>query len=94
MSLIRGTMASPDGRTVYATCDHHKVNVPVVPHHLALRDEMRAEIRRKGGREWLDDVDVGIGIVRQDPGEDITRQNIESAEATEKEPGRIMKARL
>ncbi|CAG8974225.1 hypothetical protein HYALB_00007388 [Hymenoscyphus albidus] len=28
MALIRGSMESLDGKTVYCTCDHHKVHVP------------------------------------------------------------------
>lgn len=60
MALIRGTMTSPDSdparRIVYATCDHHKVNVPVRPDHLALRDEMRMERRKRKQTENHDRV--------------------------------------
>jgi len=45
MALIRGSMISPDGRTVYATCEHHKVNMPARPDHLKLLDQMRSELR-------------------------------------------------
>ena len=45
MALIRGTMSSVDGKTVYAVCDHHKVNVPTLPQHINLREEV--EERRK-----------------------------------------------
>ncbi|KAL2424325.1 hypothetical protein ABEF95_008718 [Exophiala dermatitidis] len=68
MALIRGTMTSSDSdparRIVYATCDHHKVNVPVRPDHLALRDEMRME-RRK--RKQIENQDR-VGIERPGPG--------------------------
>ena len=37
MALIRGDMTSPDGKTVYCTCEHHKVNVPTLPAHLKYR---------------------------------------------------------
>ncbi|EXJ91732.1 hypothetical protein A1O3_00282 [Capronia epimyces CBS 606.96] len=60
MAMIRGTMTSPDGNTVYATCDHHKVNVPVRQEHLAWREEMRREFRARGGRGWLDEEVMGV----------------------------------
>lgn len=31
MAFIKGWMTSEDGRTVYATCEHHKVHVPTKP---------------------------------------------------------------
>lgn len=44
MALIKGEMTSEDGKIVYATVEHHKVNVPARPEHLAARipwdDEM------------------------------------------------------
>ncbi|KIX09054.1 uncharacterized protein Z518_00132 [Rhinocladiella mackenziei CBS 650.93] len=55
MALIRGTMSSPDNTTVFATCEHHKVNVPARSAHLSLREELRNEIAKRGGREWLDE---------------------------------------
>jgi len=45
-SLIRGQIESVDGRTIYATCEHHKIHVPVLQEHLNFREEMRAERRR------------------------------------------------
>ena len=45
MALIRGTLESVDGKTVYATCEHHKVNVPSLEAHVKARDEMRRELR-------------------------------------------------
>lgn len=35
MALIRGTMTSPDGKTVYCTCEHHKVAVPSLEKHMS-----------------------------------------------------------
>lgn len=37
MALIRGEMVSMDGKTTYATCEHHKVAVPTRPEHLGFR---------------------------------------------------------
>jgi acyl-coenzyme A thioesterase 13 len=37
MALIRGTMTSLDGKVVYCTVDHHKVNTPVLEHHRKIR---------------------------------------------------------
>jgi acyl-coenzyme A thioesterase PaaI-like protein len=34
MAMIRGRMTSQDGKTVYCTCEHHKVSVPTQPDHL------------------------------------------------------------
>lgn len=34
MALIRGTMSSLDGKTIYCTCEHHKVNVSTRPQHV------------------------------------------------------------
>ncbi|KAH6670002.1 HotDog domain-containing protein [Halenospora varia] len=39
MAMIRGTMSSLDGKTVYCTCEHHKVSVPTQPWHLEHRVE-------------------------------------------------------
>ena len=43
MALIRGVMESVDGKTIYAVCDHHKVNVPTLPEHIDLREEMEQQ---------------------------------------------------
>ena len=48
MALIRGAIESVDGKTIYAVCDHHKVNVPTLPEHIDLREEM--EQQRKEAR--------------------------------------------
>jgi acyl-coenzyme A thioesterase 13 len=48
MALIRGVIESVDGKTIYAVCDHHKVNVPTLPEHIDLREEM--EQQRKEAR--------------------------------------------
>ncbi|KAF8853493.1 Thioesterase/thiol ester dehydrase-isomerase [Acephala macrosclerotiorum] len=34
MAMIRGTMTSQDGKTIFCTCEHHKVAVPTQPKHL------------------------------------------------------------
>jgi len=34
MAMIRGTMTSKDGKTIFCTCEHHKVSVPTRPEHL------------------------------------------------------------
>lgn len=34
MAMIRGTMTSQDGKTIFCTCEHHKVSVPTQPDHL------------------------------------------------------------
>ncbi len=47
MAMIRGVMVSKDGKTTYATCDHHKVNVPTQESHIAAK--VAAEAERKEG---------------------------------------------
>ncbi|KAH7370793.1 thioesterase family protein-like protein [Rhexocercosporidium sp. MPI-PUGE-AT-0058] len=37
MAMIRGTMTTQDGKTVFCTCEHHKVGVPSQPAHLKHR---------------------------------------------------------
>ncbi|KAH7386746.1 HotDog domain-containing protein [Phaeosphaeria sp. MPI-PUGE-AT-0046c] len=37
MAMIRGDMKSLDGKTVYCTVEHHKVNVPILPEHAKVR---------------------------------------------------------
>lgn len=34
MALMRGKMTSVDGKKVFATAEHHKVNVPMNPKHV------------------------------------------------------------
>ena len=34
MAMIRGVMTSLDEKTIYCTCEHHKVNVPTPKDHL------------------------------------------------------------
>lgn len=49
-------MTSPDGKTIYATCEHHKVHVPPRESIDELRQALKDEVeRRGGGREWIDD---------------------------------------
>lgn len=58
MAMIRSEMTSEDGKTIYATCEHHKVNVPTRPEHIAARlpwddeqeRELQAEAERKARR--------------------------------------------
>jgi len=55
MAMIRGDMTSLDGKTVYCTVEHHKVNVPTQPEHLAARipwdDEFDKEWKRAETKE-------------------------------------------
>lgn len=37
MAMIRGTMTSQDGKTIFCTCEHHKVSVPTREEHLGYR---------------------------------------------------------
>ncbi|OIW22923.1 thioesterase family protein-like protein [Coniochaeta ligniaria NRRL 30616] len=37
MAYIKGWMFSEDGKTVYCTCDHHKVSVPSRKEHMELK---------------------------------------------------------
>jgi len=37
MAMIRGTMTSRDGATIFCTCEHHKVRVPTQRQHLQYR---------------------------------------------------------
>lgn len=50
MALIKGEMTSEDGKTIYATAEHHKVNVPMLAEHAAARipwdDAMEEEARQ------------------------------------------------
>lgn len=54
MALIQGKMMSLDGQTVYATCEHHKVNTAAPRSNLGMRDELREQRQTRGGREWFD----------------------------------------
>lgn len=45
--MIRGVMVSKDGKTTYATCDHHKVNVPTQESHITAK--VPVEAKRKEG---------------------------------------------
>jgi acyl-coenzyme A thioesterase 13 len=48
MAMIRGEMTSQDGKIVYCTAEHHKVNVPVTPEHLNARVAWDEEF----AKEW------------------------------------------
>lgn len=37
MAMIQGKMTSLDGKTTYCTVEHHKVNMPVLKQHRAIR---------------------------------------------------------
>jgi len=40
MAMISGRITSTDGKTIYCTCEHHKVAVPTRPEHLAKEYEV------------------------------------------------------
>ncbi|ORY17619.1 thioesterase family protein-like protein [Clohesyomyces aquaticus] len=52
MAMIRGEMTSLDGKIVFSTVEHHKVNAPVLPQHRKARvpwdDEWEKEWGSKG----------------------------------------------
>jgi acyl-coenzyme A thioesterase 13 len=43
MALIQGEITSVDGKTVYCTCEHHKVHIEAQPHHIAAIEKMMEE---------------------------------------------------
>ncbi|KAK5096949.1 hypothetical protein LTR24_002390 [Lithohypha guttulata] len=45
-TLLRGQMESVDGQIVYATCEQHKIHLPMSEEHLRHRDEMLAERKK------------------------------------------------
>ncbi|KAF2265462.1 thioesterase family protein-like protein [Lojkania enalia] len=49
MAMIRGRMTSLDGKTVYCTVEHHKVNSPVLPQHREVRVPWDDEFEKKWG---------------------------------------------
>ncbi|KAK7512391.1 HotDog domain-containing protein [Phyllosticta citriasiana] len=55
MAMIKGEMTSLDGKTIYATAEHHKVNALPNPQHLEYRvpwdDEVEAEVQRQDKKE-------------------------------------------
>lgn len=52
MAMIKGEMTSLDGKMVYATAEHHKVNAQPNSEHLKFRvpwdDEVEADMKREG----------------------------------------------
>ena len=56
MALIQGEMISMDGKSTYATVEHHKVCVPTPAHHLRPEFDvewdriMKEETAKKEGR--------------------------------------------
>lgn len=55
MAMIRSEMTSTDGKTIFATCEHHKVNVPTRPEHIAIRlpwdDDQEIELQEEAERK-------------------------------------------
>ncbi|KAF2750403.1 thioesterase family protein-like protein [Sporormia fimetaria CBS 119925] len=49
MALIRGSMTSPDGKVIYSTCEHHKVNAPVFPQNRDARIPWDDEFEEQWG---------------------------------------------
>ena len=55
MAMIRGEMISVDGKTIFATAEHHKVHVPPQPEHILAKlpwddeqdKQLQAEAERK-----------------------------------------------
>jgi len=45
-TLLRGQMESVDGQIVYATCEQHKIHLPMSEEHLRHRGEMLAERKK------------------------------------------------
>lgn len=58
MAMISGRMTSTDCKTIYCTCEHHKVAVPTRPEHLSKEyevewDRVWAEKGEKGEKGKL-----------------------------------------
>ncbi|KAK8169841.1 hypothetical protein IWX90DRAFT_477274 [Phyllosticta citrichinensis] len=55
MAMIKGEMTSLDGKTVYATAEHHKVNALPNAQHLEFRvpwdDEVDADMKRENAKK-------------------------------------------
>lgn len=49
MAMIKGVMTSLDGKTIYCTAEHHKVNTPVQPQHMEARVPWDDEFDREWG---------------------------------------------
>lgn len=49
MAMIRGEMTSLDGKTIFCTAEHHKVNAPVLPEHLNTRIPWDDEFEKEWG---------------------------------------------
>jgi acyl-coenzyme A thioesterase PaaI-like protein len=54
MAMIRGDMTSLDGKTIYCTVEHHKVNVPALAGHLEVKVPWDAEFER----DWKTDKSI------------------------------------
>ena len=55
-ALIRGEVLTEDGKKVYATAEHHKINVPMREEHKAVRTK------------WDDDMDRKLGATERRSG--------------------------
>jgi hypothetical protein len=59
MAMIRGVMTSLDGKIIYSTVDHHKVNAPVLPHLRKVRIPWDDEFEKQWGiGRWAKDKGV------------------------------------
>ena len=49
MAYIRGEMTGLDdhSKTVFATAEHHKFNVPMPEHHRAIQKALRADMKNR-----------------------------------------------
>lgn len=45
--MLSGVITSVDGETVYATCEHHKIHIPISKEHATLREEMKREMKKR-----------------------------------------------
>jgi acyl-coenzyme A thioesterase 13 len=43
MAFLRGEMTSEDGKIVYCTAEHHKVNIPALKEHTEIRTKWDEE---------------------------------------------------
>lgn len=50
VALVRGEMTDEKGTHVYALCDHHKVNAPMLPEHKRARVAWDEEWEGKGAK--------------------------------------------
>lgn len=53
MAFIRSEMTSVDGKKVYCTAEHHKVNIEAKKDHLEVETDWDREVKRVVGKEKL-----------------------------------------